>query len=599
MCGISGYITKNTIDEDDLSLIRDELVHRGPDGFGNFTSEDKKVGLSHRRLSIVDLSENGSQPMASLDNNYAITYNGEVYNHKEIRIELETKGYKFKSSCDTEVILYSYIEWGNDCLNKFNGMFAFAIYDKQNRQLFMARDRFGIKPFYYAFLENGDFVFASEIKAILKHPNFIKEINIPAVGDYFKYRYIPAPATIWNNVYKLEHSYCAVYDIETQSFNKNKYYDLNSIVKSKNTTIKDVEDALDYAIKMQLEADVEVGTFLSGGMDSSSITAISKKYKKDIKTFSIGFVPEEFSELKYSKEVAEFLGVEHIYEMVDNIDENIIDKLSYFYDEPLADSSCVPTYILSEMTAKHLKVVLSGDGGDEIFSGYNWYRKYKEDYKKYRTNVVNKVRALFFDLPKAHIDNFEEYYNKLLLNRFDNSIFKEMFPEEVYNQIEQGDKRLMEKYLDDDFKSVRAIQFVDINTFMVDDILVKVDRATMAHSLESRVPLLDHNLVEAVLCLPESEFPQDTTGKTVLSNMVCDKLPNSVFNRMKKGFSAPIMSWSFMEDNVNKLAEGKLVKDGYIKKKFIEELLENKYKNSQAILWMIFVLDNWMLKWLK
>lgn len=599
MCGISGYISNQGIQEDVLTLMRDELIHRGPDGFGNYISDDFKVGLSHRRLSIVDLSEGGAQPMHDTNSDYVITYNGEVYNHVEIRKELESLGYKFKGKSDTEVVLNAYIQWGENCLDKFNGMFAFVIYNKTSNLLFIARDRFGIKPLYYSFLKNGDFAFASELKAIVRHPSFKKEMNISAMADYFKYRYIPSPKTIWNDVFKLEHAHYAVYDIQESSLVKVKYYDLYEKIKNKTSTLKDVEYLLNESVKMQMMADVEVGTFLSGGMDSSSIALLAKQNNPNVKSFSMGFEPIEYSELGYSKEVAEHLNTEHITSIVNNLDDTIIDEMSFFYDEPLADSSCVPTYILSELTSKHLKVVLSGDGGDEVFSGYNWYNSYLLDYNSYTNSMVTKIKMLFNNKSKNHINNFEEYYNKLLLGRFDKGVMKEMFPKDIYSNFIKNDSNLMEKFLLEDLKSVRAVQNVDLNTFMVDDILVKVDRATMAHSIESRIPLLDHKLVEAVLSLPENVFPSSSTGKPVLKNMMEENLPDVVFNRKKQGFSAPVTDWPFFKKEKNKLKDGYLVKNGYLNYDFIEGLLNNDYNQSDSILWMIFILERWAIKWLK
>ena len=599
MCGIVGYATKGEVTETILTSMREELIHRGPDGFGNYISSDKNVGLAHRRLAIVDLSSNGAQPMVTNNKDYAITYNGEVYNYIEIKDELEGLGYRFKSTSDTEVILNAYIEWGEECLDKFNGMFAFVIYDKPKNKLFLARDRFGIKPLYYAILNNGDFVFTSEIKAIIKHPNFAKKLNFTAIKDYFKYRYIPAPKTIWHNVFKLEHSFCAFYDLNTSELIKIKYYDLYHILTKNESSIQDVEKCLKNAINIRLRADVEIGAFLSGGLDSSTIAAISKQNISKIKTFSIGFEPEKYSELKYSKEVAKYLDVELISQVIDNIDDTILDQLAYYYDEPLADSSCVPTYILSKMTAKHLKVVLSGDGGDEVFSGYNWYITYNKDFMKYSKSIKNKLYQFLGLLPRNHVGDFEKYYNKLLLDRFDDNIFEKMFCPDIFNKIQEGESFIMEKYLKNDFKSVRSVQYIDLNTFMVDDILTKVDRATMAFSLESRVPFLDHNLVQAVLCLPESDFPSNSIGKPVLCNIMNNELPESVFERRKQGFSAPVPEWDFYKTSIKGLSSGLLVNEGYINKQFILDLEIGKYKNSPAILWMILVFERWCKVWLK
>lgn len=599
MCGISGIVSSEGVSLPLLTAIRDTMVHRGPDGCGNYISDCGKVGLSHRRLSIVELTELGAQPMVSHCDRYVITYNGEVYNHKELRNELVELGVVFKGNSDTEVVLNAYAVWREHCLQKFNGMFSFAIYDKEQETLFLARDRFGIKPLYYVFLDTGDFVFASELKAICAHPKFKREINKEAVLDYFRYRYIPSPKTIWKSSYKLPQSHYAIYDFKTSSFEVKKYYDLEKIVQNKSSSINDVEKKLSSAVSMQLEADVEVGAFLSGGLDSSSITALALEYHKKIKTFSIGFSPEEFSELKYSKQVSDYLGIHHEYQVLDHIEKEILEHFSDIYDEPLADSSCIPTISLCKMTSKHLKVVLSGDGGDEVFSGYNWYSSYLKDYTSFKNTVINKLISLFGGKDINDIRCFENYYSNLLLGRFDHSVFEKMFSADFYNEVKNYRGDIFNSSLNRKNKSVRAIQFVDLNTFLPDDILVKVDRASMAYSLETRVPMLDHELVESVLSLDECDFPSSSTGKPILKKIVKGRLPEDIFTRDKKGFSAPVTQWEITQNMFSSLPFGILVEENIILKQYIEDLLTKEDDKSKAMLWMIYILENWCLKWLK
>lgn len=573
------------------------IAYRGPDDAGIYIDPTSTVGFAHRRLSILDLSPLGHQPMPSADGMLHITFNGEIYNYWGIREELIEKNYQFKGHSDTEVILYAYQEWGEACLQRFNGMFAFAIHDARQNKIFMARDRFGIKPFHYGFLNDGSFVFASEIKAMMPHPAFQKNIFYPALGDFLKYRYIPAPRTIWENIFKLEHGYCAVYDLNTFEFSKKPYYNLLEAVKNRPpSTLDEVKERLFHAVQAQMVSDVDVGVFLSGGMDSSAISAISKEIKPEIKSFSIGFKPEQYSELPYSKEVAHHLNIDHVTETIDKIDENILDKIAFHYDEPLADSSCIPTYILCQMTAKHVKVVLSGDGGDEVFSGYNWYEQYRKDYHAYACGLIGQIRRLFQPaLP--HLPEFEKYYNKLLLNRFDEKALQECFTAEAYEKVSAGKIDLMEDNLAPHLKSVRNAQYVDMNSFMIDDILVKVDRASMAHSIEARVPLLDHELVEAVFALPEDVFPSDATGKPVLKKMMRDRLPKQVFKRKKQGFSTPLNALLDPHKVAKKLENGLLVQNNVIKSGFIQDLLDGKYSNANAMMYMLLFLEKWWQQW--
>lgn len=591
MCGIAGYITKNQIDEMVLIKMRDALSHRGPDDAGIFINDVKNVGLAHRRLSILDLSEAGHQPMSSADKSIWITFNGEIYNYQEIKKELAELGYTFKSNTDTEMIIYAYQEFGTQCLEKFNGMFSFAIYDSNKNQIFCARDRFGIKPFYYGFLPNKDFVFASELKSIAEHPNFKKEINYGALGDYFKYRYIPSPRTIWKNIKKLPHGHFGILNLNNFDLKIEKYYNLpGKIIGQPNSTIEQVEELIKDSVKKRLISDVEVGAFLSGGIDSSSVSYFANKEHEKIKSFSIGFVPEKYSELSDSNLVAEFLGTNHITKVIENVEDDIGDQLAYFYDEPHADSSNIPTYLLSKMTSDHVKVALSGDGGDEVFSGYRWYRQYLLDTK------IEKIKNLF-GAKKAINGNFEKYYNKLLLNRFDNDKFNKFFTSDIYEQVKANDSDAFEKYLNKSFHSVRKIQYVDLSTFMVDDILAKVDRASMAHSLEVRVPFLDHRLVEAVFKLSADDFPDDSYGKPVLKKIMKNKLPKSVLSKRKKGFSAPVTQWPFYQKANQIILKGNAVKDGIIQKKFIQDLIDNKYENSAGMVWMTYIFEKWYQKW--
>jgi asparagine synthase (glutamine-hydrolysing) len=570
MCGIAGYTVSDghSIDRATLINVRDTLYHRGPDDAGLYVSGDERVGLAHRRLAIIDLSARGHQPMPNEDETVWIVFNGEIYNFQELKNDLERRGHVFRGNSDTEVIIHAYEEYGPSCVNYLCGMFAFAIYDEGKKQLFLSRDRFGIKPLYYTFLKDGTFAFASELKSFFKLPEFVRVIHHGALGDYFKYRYIPAPKTIWKNVFKLRHGYCAIYDIEEKSFTDWQYYCLSEkISKRRNSHLDEVKQMLFKSVERHLISDVEVGTLLSGGIDSSAVTAIACSFHPMIRSFSIGFEPEQFSELPYAKSVAEHLNIGHIFEVIGDLDEDLMDKLSISYDEPLADSSCLPTYVLCRMVSDHVKVVLSGDGGDELFGGYDWYNTFLSDLK-------SPARPLFS------------------LGRF--FFRKSVHP---FAEFEENDESLFGRYSDNPFNSVRFLQYVDMNTFMVDDILTKVDRASMAHSLEVRVPLLDHELVETVCSLDGKSFPVDSTDKVVLKRLVQNLLPGEILSRSKKGFSAPISSWGNFKEMGQTLLRGKSIAGGMFRRDFIKELMEDKYKNSPGMLWMIYVFEKWYSKW--
>ncbi|MHB0946916.1 MAG: asparagine synthase (glutamine-hydrolyzing), partial [Sedimentisphaerales bacterium] len=372
MCGITGF---NWIDESLLREMTSRLMHRGPDASGIFC--DDGVSLGHRRLSILDLSEKGAQPMRF--DHLVIIYNGEIYNFQEIREELKSLGHQFHSNCDTEVILHAYAQWGDTCINKFNGMWAFCIYDKKNNRLFISRDRFGIKPLYYFF--NGDkFLFASELKA-LRAASLSSEIDKEALNFYFYQKYIGGERTIFKNFYKLKPGHNIIFDLQTKKILIDEYYNLESQIAQYQSMplqgrLELLEPLIVNAVEKRLIADVPVGSFLSGGLDSSLISAIIAKNKKDFKTFSIGFKDESYDEIEYSKIVSEHIRTDHHYEYL-GIDDELIKYVVSNMDEPFGDSSVLPTYLLSKITRQYVTVSLSGDAGDEVFGGYDSYKAWK------------------------------------------------------------------------------------------------------------------------------------------------------------------------------------------------------------------------------
>lgn len=373
MCGFVGIVSKNIIDDKNLLAMRDTLTHRGPDSCGVYISPNHRVGLGFRRLSIIDLTEAGSQPMSTIDGDLTIVFNGEVYNYSSIKQELLSLGYSFNSQSDSEVVLYSYKQWGADCLQKFQGMFAFAIYDLQKNYLFIARDRLGIKPLYY-FHDYNNFVFGSELKSIIQFTNFKKEICKDALNDYFAYGYVPNNKSIFKGVNKLEAGYKLIYSNGTISLNK--YWELryNPKHQTEDEIVSTIYDKLKSSVKLWSVSDVPVGIFLSGGLDSSAVCGLASIDSSDVQTFTIGFDYQKNNELQFAKEIAEKFHANHSEKIVDVIDaENLLDIIANIYDEPFVDSSSIPTYYLSKFTAQNVKVALAGDGGDELFFGYHRY----------------------------------------------------------------------------------------------------------------------------------------------------------------------------------------------------------------------------------
>ena len=494
MCGIIGYInTSVPIDSENFESMRDTMIHRGPDGKGAVYFKNNTIALGHRRLSIIDLSENGSQPMLNDKRNVSITFNGEIYNYKELKEELKDK-YNFKSTGDTEVLLNGYIEWGIDLLlKKLNGMYSFGIWDEQKNKLFIARDRIGIKPLYY-YLKNNTFIFSSEIKAIKNYKNFSQKISSEGLSSYLMFRYIISPYTIYDDCYKLEPGHYACYDYENSSFEKKEYWNINNSrlndIKSEEEIISEIGKLTTDAVKIRaLASDVPVHTFLSGGIDSSLTTALLKKFNKKIQAYSIEVVDEYKNEIEDAKVAANHIKVPlHSEKLTQTKFDSLHNEVISKFDEPMADTSNVPTYFLCELASKSAKVALSGDGGDELFYGYSWYKKFNETNNK----SLNK-------------------YLNLCLNTFNNTQIKDLIKIDKTTEIKSHFISKINSNLNDD-----NIHLLDFHTFMVDDILTKVDTASMCHSLEVRVPFLDHRLAELAFSIPHTKHYKDKELKYLL-----------------------------------------------------------------------------------
>jgi len=616
MCGITGIVYSNREREIEPAVLKsmaDVIEHRGPDDEGFYIH--KNVGLGFRRLSIIDLNT-GHQPVSNFNDTIFIVFNGEIYNYLEHRDKLLKKGYVFKTTTDTEVILHLYEEYGVDCLKYLRGMFAFAIWDNNKQQLFCARDRFGIKPFYY-YSDNEKFVFGSEIKAILKKGNIDKELSCDALNSYFAFGYITSDLAIYNKIRKLQPAHYLLLTFKDQlSFEIKKYWDIKfepDYSKTEAQWAEEIEMCLSEAVKLHMISDVPLGAFLSGGIDSSAVVALmAKNSQQPIRTFSIGFKEEKYSELKHAKKVAEKYGCIHHEQIVEPESISLLPKLVRAYDEPFADPSVIPTYYVSKFASEHVKVALSGDGGDELFAGYDSYKRLQKAYKYnlspesfnklfwgnvYKiipTRMKGKTLSYFLSKNRNKLGAYVcvwpiEERRKLLLsnNGFKSSNSSEYFKEEV---LEQGPK--------DNF--ISNLQYLDMKTYMVDDILTKVDRASMINSLEVRVPLLDHEFAELTFRIPSNLKLKAGEQKHIFKHSLKKLLPDSILNRPKTGFGAPLSVWfkGGLKEYVNDtLFTGKPRLSNYLDWNYIKALTgNNKFGIDRFSLrvWSLIWFEEWL-----
>ena len=579
MCGITGiYSLGWIVDPAVLSSMTEDLSHRGPDDSGTWISENGKVGLGHTRLSILDLSSRGRQPMASEDGRVQVSYNGEIYNYRELREELRRKGHSFSTDCDTEVLIRSYEEWGIECLHRFVGMFALAIWDGGENRLYLARDRVGVKPLYY-YMEDGLFLFASELKALMRHPGFSRRISLDGLALFLRYDYVRSPHTIYENTFKLEPGhYLCLRDGELE---KHRYWDVTEFWNADSLDM-DEEEACDMfeeimgqSIRHRLVSDVPVGLFLSGGVDSSVVAALlAKSVSAPFKTFTIGFNDEKYDEAAWAKKIAGHLGTEHVeaYVSEDEALETVFDIPS-IYDEPFADSSSIPTCAVSRLASEHVKVVMSADGGDELFCGYNNYIKSMRYANMLRRvpgiarrglraglsgfsaggfEVLGKIPGLF---PLRKFGGVWERDKAMLLaiidddmaemNRYRRGIWSPRDMPEIFGRSAGAHQETFEA----DFAAVESgdllsrMLYADFRVWLPDDILTKVDKASMSVGLEARVPLLDHRFVSFAARLPMNLKYRDGETKHLMKKVLSRHLPEELYERPKKGFSSPIDKW--------------------------------------------------------
>lgn len=557
MCGICGFLTKKSITAEQLKTMNDTMYYRGPNDSGEeiYSLRDGySLGLAQRRLSILDLSALGHQPMHSDNGRISVVFNGEIYNFQELKEEL--KGYPFRSDCDTEVIIAGYLKWGIDCIQKFKGMFAIALFDRETDELFLVRDRIGKKPLYY-WLEEGNLVYASELKPIMSTPGFPYHIRKDVIKQYMFQQYINAPATIFEHVYKLEPG--AILRFRYGDVKVWKYWDMKQVyqeqkarpVTSYEEAKATLKDLLRESVKKRMIADVPLGTFLSGGYDSSLVSAIAQELSEEpIKTFSIGFNEEKFNEAEYAKEVAAHLGTNHTETYIDEKEMfELVESIPTYFDEPFADSSQIPTMLVSKLAREQVTVALSGDGGDEFFCGYNIYES---------VGLAQKLDGLggivhgFCNIPafkQMELLSKLSFRVRVVANNR-NPETKTQIGGEIY--IRAIDKMLVTDSLSSKFEIERRYQeknwqerrmLVDMDTYLPGDILCKVDRASMKYSLEARCPILDADVMEYSYRLPHEFKFYHGDKKHILKDIAHDYIPKKLLDRPKVGFGVPLDKW--------------------------------------------------------
>ncbi len=627
MCGISGFVDfSGSSTREHLSAMSDSLIHRGPDDKGCefFTISNATIGLGFRRLAILDLSPAGHQPMSLETNKTWIVFNGEIYNFKELRQELKSLGHHFTSHSDTEVILHAYQQWGKKCVDRFLGMFAFCIYDKEHQTLFLARDRAGVKPLFY-YWKDGLFLFASELKAFHQHPQFTKSLDVDALSLYFQFGYIPAPYSIFQNCFKLLPGHTLEFNIIDSIIRVDTYWDAvdaynaGKIDIGIEDAITETESLFTSAFNYRMIADVPVGVFLSGGYDSSCVAALLQKNSASkVKTFTIGFEEAAFNEADHARKVANYLGTDH-YEYICTYREamDIVPLLPESYDEPFGDSSAIPTTLVSQFARKHVTVALSADAGDELFAGYPRHRKNTDYLRKLSLipSIASKLASSMLpnrskSLVHANrLDKLREVLkvsdpvsrfkiiNQVYTYRETCSLLKGVI-KSLKTVFEEGDKL---SSINDDLSCILLTEY---KSYLVDDILQKVDRATMSASLEGREPFLDHRILEWVAKLPSSFKMNANEQKVLLKAIVHRHIPESIMKRPKMGFGIPVVSW--MRNDLRPMFDD-VLSDRSIRS--IEVLdysqvaamrdayLQGRLENFER-LWFVFSFVLWYRRWM-
>jgi len=643
MCGIVGFRCNTDFEgfSDSFRSATSCLSHRGPDDFGIFFDREHGVGLGHCRLSVIDLSQAGHQPMSSEDGNVLIVYNGEIYNFEEIRSTLKKYGHSFRSATDTEVVLNAYLQWGIDCLKRFVGMFALALWDGRKKFFYLARDRMGIKPLYYYF-KGGTFIFASELKAIMAFHRFERSIDPDAVPLFLHYQYVPGPRTIFLDTFKLFPGHYLVYD--GNNLSTHTYWDFPDSSENKsgldtrreNECLDQLDHLLTRAVSERLISDVPLGALLSGGIDSSIVAALMQKINPSpVRTFSIGFKDRAYNEAPWASKVADHLGTEHTeFYVTPREAMDVIPRLPEIYDEPFADSSAIPTYLVSRLARSQVTVALSGDGGDEQFSGYvrywstqamvNTFQRLPWTVKKALEMFLGSIPVNWAEkcyipwrrfLPQSlRVANFQDKWQKLIKLMGKTNI-KELYRMTICLWSEEDLRCILGRLLPgcqydeifrdtEDWPLLTRLMRVDQKTYLPDAMLTKVDRASMSVSLEVRVPLLDHRVVEYTSSLPDSLKYRNGTGKYLLKKLLARYVPTELFERPKMGFGVPIGRWfrhELKDLMLDYLSPGHLKREGLFDQKFIEKKIREHLSgqvNHQYRLWSILMWEMWKEYWL-
>jgi len=621
MCGICGIIDLKgrTIDRQLIQNMSDAMVHRGPDGEGSYINSWSRpsVGLGHRRLKIIDLSDNGRQPMANENNDIQLVLNGEIYNYKELRQNLRQKGHIFKSNTDSEVVIHLYEEYGQDCLVHLRGMFAFVIWDEKKKILFMARDRAGQKPLLYYF-DGEVFCFASEFNSILASRLIDRQINPESISCYLTFGYIPSPLTIYKNVFKLPPAHFLLLKDEKVAINQ--YWQLDysqKIVISEKDAADEISRLLVEAVKLRMHSDVPLGVFLSGGIDSSIITGLMNQISKSkVKTFSIGFKEQDFNELKYARCIAERFDTEHNEFIVEPKAVDILPLLIERYGEPYADSSCIPTYYVSQQTRRYVTVALNGDAGDENFAGYERYQAMllSQGMPALLKKAISSFATLLPDSiePKNRLRRLKRFFAAASLPAPECylrwvSVFSDQLKESIYSKdfLNKVAKRYpvewIKSYMDDSNKIdlVDKLLMTDVNTYLPNDLLVKVDITSMANSLEARSPFLDHKLMEFVASLPAEYKMKNLKKKYILKKVARHLIPPKNIHRKKMGFGVPVGKWfrnelkDFLCDTI---LSGSSLSRGYFKHGAIKNIVKKHVTGQMDYslqLWSLLILELW------
>jgi asparagine synthase (glutamine-hydrolysing) len=622
MCGIVGIFDTHgnrQIDREALLRMNESQFHRGPDEGELYT--ETALGMGHRRLSVIDIAT-GQQPLFNADRSVVIVFNGEIYNYRALRTELIGLGFAFRTKSDTEVVLQAWEAWGPHCLRRLRGMFAFGLWDRKQQTMFLARDHLGVKPMFYSLLPNGYFVFGSELKSIMTFPELSRQLNAHAVEEYFAFGYIPEPNTIFNNAYKLSPGHCITLKVGDTAVRPQRYWDV-PFQPGPARDEREIEDELvarlRESVQSQMEAEVPLGAFLSGGVDSSAVVAMMAQHNEEaVNTCSIGFDDPDFDESAFANQVAQRYRTRHHVQTVSKDDYGLIDTLAHLYDEPFADSSAIPTYRVCQLARQRVTVALSGDGGDENFAGYRRYR-YAMAEQSVRSKLPHALRKPLFGTlgslyPKADWaprmfrakttfealarDLVDGYFHgvSIMPDRVRDELFSDRFRAQLqgHRAIDVMQGHSANAPTDD---PLSLLQYLDFKTYLPGDILTKVDRASMAHSLEVRVPLLDHTFVEWVSGLPSAMKLKGGQGKYILKKSLEPHLSADILYRAKKGFSIPVAAWlrgPLREQLRRAVLSPQLLDTGIFNESYLRKIVdqhESGASDHSASLWALLMFE--------